>query len=156
MDATVEIQTNCSLAAVRKIANVFEETLRHLVPPEYIASVQLAVTEACTNLVLHGAEGRESSPLSARLELVERTVRVTLIDEGKSFDLRRSDRPPLMHDDPNDVPTCGRGVLLINDLMDQVEYEVRDGQNVMTLTKTVTRLPLEEAWDEGRKTEQAT
>ncbi len=156
MDATVEIQTNCTLAAVRKIAIVFEETLRYLVPPEYVASVQLAVAEACTNLVQHGSIGRESSPLFARLELVERTVRVTLIDEGESFDLRRCERQPLVHDDPNDVPTGGRGVLLINDLMDQVEYEIRGRKNVMTLTKTVTRLPLEEAWDGGARTEQAT
>jgi anti-sigma regulatory factor (Ser/Thr protein kinase) len=142
MDATLELRTNSTLAAVRGISTAFAATLRTLVPEQLAAAVQLAVAEACTNLVKHGARGREDLLLTARLDVGGGAVRVTLIDRGTPFDVRSFERPERWHEEPANLSSCGRGLALIHDLMDRVEYEVRDGENVMTLTKYLSRLPL--------------
>ena len=157
MDASIEINTNCSLAAVRKIATLFAETLRRLVPEATVAAVELAVAEACTNLVLHGAKNDSSLPLDARLTLRGETLRVTLMDRGEAYDLRqrRSDASGAVANVEALGPS-GRGIFLINDLMDRVDYEVRDGRNVMTLTKTVSRIALEDPLRPQARRERAT
>ena len=61
-------------------------------------------------------------------------VKVTFEDRGIAFN-------PLEKENPNlDVPMAerqigGLGIMMVRKLMDSVEYERRDGKNILTITK---------------------
>jgi serine/threonine-protein kinase RsbW len=102
-------------------------------------AVQLAVEEACANVIQHGAPTNQPGPLSIAVDLCRdgQDCTVTLRDRGTPFD-------PTSHPLPDLSPRLrkrrpgGLGVYLIRRLMDQVSYQVQDGVNTLTMVK---RLP---------------
>ena len=64
------------------------------------------------------------------------TVEVTFIDNGKPYD-------PLAKDDPDttlsleDREIGGMGILIVKKSMDAVNYEYKDGKNILTIKKNI-------------------
>ncbi len=159
MDATVELKTTCSPANVRKIATIVEATLRASISDETRAAVEIALSEACVNIVKHGSEGDESLPLSVRLDVTNESVRLTIVDRGVSFDPREHQGLSIEDHLPSEIPTSGRGLLLIHELIDEIGYEVENGNNVLTLTKNLATAhaePANDAVSEETETQSAT
>lgn len=63
------------------------------VPDHALADVKLAVTEACTNVVVH-AYGEDEGPMAVSAELREGRLTVVVADEGRGI-LPRPDSPGL-------------------------------------------------------------
>ena len=95
----------------------------------------LAVEEVFVNIASY-AYSPETGPATVRVEVSEEPLAaiVSFIDRGVPYD-------PLAKDDPDitlaasDRQIGGLGVFLTKRLMDDVRYEYRDGQNILTIRK---------------------
>jgi len=92
----------------------------------------LAITEAMNNAVEHsGANAIEIIVTAAEAE-----VMFTMITPGTRFDpTAKSEMPDL--DSTEGLPEGGFGLAMIQELMDSVAYEYREGCNIFTLKKTI-------------------
>ena len=82
-------------------------------------NIQLAVHEACTNIVGHAYEGVDNGRIKIALSLVAKPGQfiVELEDTGRSFD------PSLVHEpDLENGQIHGYGLFLMRSLMDEVSY----------------------------------
>ena len=142
MHLKLEIRTTCSLYSVRKIADTFVAALDSLVSSDTVAEMQIALSEACTNVVKHGNQSAEEMPFEAALELDSEQVRITLKDHGAPFDPRNFTRPQFDVNRLESLPTNGMGLALINDLVDSIEYKRSENVNILVLTKRIQQTPL--------------
>ena len=82
----------------------------------------VALDEAFVNAVKHGNRNDASKLLRVTAELSVREAIFTIEDEGDGFDVREIPDP---RDPANLFKSSGRGVLLIYNIMDEVEYSER-------------------------------
>jgi serine/threonine-protein kinase RsbW len=82
----------------------------------------VALDEAFVNAVKHGNRNDPGKLLRVTAELSAREAIFTVEDEGDGFDVREIPDP---RDPANLFKSSGRGVLLIYNIMDEVEYSER-------------------------------
>lgn len=90
----------------------------------------IALDEAFVNAVKHGNKSDHSKLVRITAELSAREARFTVEDEGDGFNLQDIPDP---RDPENLFKSSGRGVLLIYNIMDEVEYNERG--NRLTMVK---------------------
>jgi serine/threonine-protein kinase RsbW len=90
----------------------------------------IALDEAFVNAVKHGNKNDHSKLVRITAELSAKEARFTVEDEGDGFNLQDIPDP---RDPENLFKTTGRGVLLIYNIMDEVEYNERG--NRLTMVK---------------------
>src|SRR4029079_3747589 len=82
----------------------------------------VALDEAFVNAVQHGKKKHPYKLLQITAELSPKEAIFTVEDEGEGFDIREIPDPC---DPANLFRTSGRGVLLIYNIMDEVEYNAQ-------------------------------
>jgi serine/threonine-protein kinase RsbW len=100
-------------------------------------NLRVGVTEALANAMLYGncRDPRKRVRLEARFSPQEIVIQVT--DEGRGFDPSRVTDPTLPK---NRTRPGGRGIFLIQKLMDRVEYNERGNSIRMVLRSDVQNL----------------
>jgi len=103
-------------------------------------AVQLAVDEACSNIIEH-AYGGDGSEGLIECTLRSEADRLTIIlrDWGHPFDPASVPAPDLAAD-LEACPIGGLGLYLIYHLMDEVHFEFGDAGNVLTIVKYKTKV----------------
>ncbi len=124
------------LHAIRDLVErVCEDLPAPGLPEHEIGLLQVALTEAATNVVRH-AYGEEE-PRSLRIEAAYSAEALTfrVYDRGRPF------RPDTIPAPLQDEPRCGGfGLLLMHGILDDVEYSREDdGRNCLLLTKWLPR-----------------
>ncbi len=114
------------VSATARRANLNERAVYHC---------QMAVDEACTNIIEHGFGG---SGKRGTIEVVCREApdryTVAVYDDGPPFN-------PIQREDPDpNTPLAERepggwGIFFIKKMMDEVEYSFEESRNCLTLTK---------------------
>jgi serine/threonine-protein kinase RsbW len=108
------------------------------VDKQTLYDLQLAVDEACTNIITHGYAGMDPGSIILDLEMAPEKLTIRLTDFGRSFELDNTPVPdvtaPL-----EDRPLGGLGVFMIRQSMDQLDYQVTEDGNTMILTKFLKR-----------------
>ena len=103
--------------------------------------IQLAVDEACTNIITHGYAGLVPGSILLDVEPSEDRVVVRITDFGRAFEPSQAKAPavnvPLQERKPG-----GFGIYFIYQSMDEVRYDVVHDRNVMTLTKYLPVTPV--------------
>ncbi len=136
IEELTRLQIPAELTAMDRIAVQLAEAIRrHPARPILSAveryTIELAVHEACVNIVRHGyrsADGVIELVVSAAgPDLV-----IDLYDNGPSFDPTNAPTPDLA-----EPQVHGYGVFIIRELMDSVSYQAGDEQNRLRLTKRV-------------------
>jgi serine/threonine-protein kinase RsbW len=92
-----------------------------LIKPER-SNLFVALDEAFVNAVKHGNKNDPNKLLKITAELSPKEACFTVEDEGEGFDIREIPDPC---DPANLFRTSGRGVLLIYNIMDEVEYNAQ-------------------------------
>jgi len=107
--------------------------------------VQLAVDEACTNVIEHAYEG-QGGPMELQCRREGPDLRVTIRDLGRPFDPSAVRQPDL--DAPlRDRQIGGLGLLFMHTLMDQVQFTFdKDEGNTLVMVKTC---PLDEEGEDA-------
>jgi serine/threonine-protein kinase RsbW len=104
-----------------------------------VAKLELAVDEACTNVIEHAHGGDLTKDVVVRAEFDEKTLRIEVVDTGRGFD------PALLPDEPLPEMVAhrrsgGLGLRMMKTLMDEVSYEIVPGdRNRLRLVKRLSR-----------------
>ena len=100
-----------------------------------IYSVQLAVDEACTNIIEHAYGGDSEAHIECTCNAVFDSLTVILRDHGKPFDPSTVPAPDLASDIKK-RRVGGLGIFLMRRSMDDVSYEsLGEAGNVLTMIK---------------------
>ena len=101
-----------------------------------ITQILMAAEEIYVNIA-HYAYGGESGDAVVQMEIMQDTknCRITFRDHGVAYN-------PLEKEDPDvtlsaeERPIGGLGIYLVKQAMDRVEYEYKDGYNILTIEKS--------------------
>lgn len=94
--------------------------------------LRLVLVEAYSNVVRHAHRNQPNLPVLMRLELRGRDIHLEIWDYGRGYDLSTY-LPP----NPDELQEHGYGWLILNRLMDKVEYRLQiNGRNCLKLEST--------------------
>ncbi|MFN2177767.1 MAG: ATP-binding protein [Anaerolineales bacterium] len=96
--------------------------------------LQLAVDEACTNIITHGYQGMNPGSIILSLEFKGAYIEVTITDFGHAFEPIQTPAPDL-EAGLEDRPTGGFGLYFIYQTMDEIEYTTNPYGNRLTFIK---------------------
>lgn len=114
------------------VAEVVRRCEEHRFSPRALAlNVPVALTEALSNAILRGNREQAGREVRVRAEVSDAQLVMEVTDEGDGFDLAARTEDPTTPD--NLVREDGRGLFLMQKLMDRVEQFRGDG-NVVRLT----------------------
>lgn len=99
-------------------------------------AIDVAVDELFANIA-HYAYNPETGYATVKVNVVEDplSVEITFVDNGKPYD-------PLAKADPDTTQSIedreigGMGILIVKKSMDAVDYEYKDGKNILSIKKT--------------------
>lgn len=98
-------------------------------------SIQLAVDEACSNVIEHAYEGMPDGEIEIACEVEAGQVTIVIHDHGKEFDISKV-RQPNFSKDLSEREVGGLGVFLIYKLMDDVHFSSsKKTGNTLTMKK---------------------
>ena len=98
------------------------------------SQLMLAVEEAVVNVMNYAYPIGTQGDISVKAQATEQWLKFIIIDEGKAFDPTQA-READTTLSAEDRPIGGLGILLVQQLMDSINYEHIDGKNVLTLKK---------------------
>lgn len=102
--------------------------------PRQANRLRLVLVEAYSNVVRHAHRDQPNLPVLMRLELRNRDIHLEIWDHGQGYDLSTY-LPP----NPEDKQDGGYGWLILNRLMDKVEYRLQvNGRNCLMLEATLS------------------
>lgn len=99
-----------------------------------ICRCQLAVDEACTNIIEHGYQGEDRGPIEIECEAGAGELVITISDQARPFDAEAVPQPQL-GEDLDEVRVGGLGLFFINQVMDAVEFTREEAGNKLVLVK---------------------
>ena len=89
--------------------------------PDRIEDVKTAVSEACLNAIEHGNKGRPEARVQITMNLSKEALMVSITDEGQG--IQKKVAIPDINKKIEEIESPrGMGVFLINELVDQVEF----------------------------------
>lgn len=99
-----------------------------------ICRCQLAVDEACTNIIEHGYQGEDRGAIEIACEPAPGELTITISDQARPFDLEGVPEPHL-GGTLDDLQIGGLGLHFIRQVMDTVEFNREAGTNKLVLVK---------------------
>jgi serine/threonine-protein kinase RsbW len=131
VDITIPNQTRY-LGLIGRIAEDLVHSLDQYTGDREVLAyhLNLILTEAITNAICHANENDPNKQIQIQIAASDEILNVKVFDEGDGFDLAE-----LNTTDPQETDECGRGVHIIQRLMDQVSYERTNGRNVLEMIK---------------------
>jgi serine/threonine-protein kinase RsbW len=135
-----------SVPVVRRVLNSSMETLG--VSADCLADIDIALTEACTNVLDHATAGDEYQVVAG---LDDSMCVIEVVDTGRGFDADH-----LGHADADPSAEEGRGIQLIRALVDRVHFRSRpEAGMIVHLEKDLdfeAGSPLQRLADRGSET----
>lgn len=122
-----------SLASIRKF--VFQAASNAGFDEKEIYAVELAVDEACSNIIEHAYGGEGRGDIECTCNDLNGGLEIILKDDGKPFDPGVVSQPDFSVALEEMIPR-GAGLFLIRNMMDDVDFEFsqKDG-NVLRMVK---------------------
>jgi len=119
----IEFELPSDLALMNGVLEYLQERVAKLglIKPER-SNLFVALDEAFVNAVKHGNKSDPTKLVRITAELTPQEASFTVEDEGEGFDIKQIPNPC---DPANLFRTTGRGVLLIYNIMDEVEYNAQ-------------------------------
>jgi serine/threonine-protein kinase RsbW len=104
-------------------------------------AIQLAVDEACSNIIEHGYGEKKGGKICCGYQVLEDGLKITLQDWGEPFN---PDEIPTPNFDVDlcDLKSRGAGLYFMKKLMDEVHFDFSSGDgNILTMIKRKTASP---------------
>jgi serine/threonine-protein kinase RsbW len=96
-------------------------------PADDVGKLELAVDEACANVIEHAYGNDVSQELTVRATFDDEEIHIGIVDTGRGFDPARvpsEDLSKLI----SERKSGGLGLRIIRTLMDEVHYEIEPGK----------------------------
>jgi len=103
---------------------------------DLLYDVQLAVDEACTNIITHGYADMDPGSIILDLGIDSGKLTVSLTDFGHSFEPDSAPVPDVTAPAEEREPG-GFGLFFIRQSVDDMKYQVTEDGNTMILTKNI-------------------
>jgi serine/threonine-protein kinase RsbW len=104
----------------------FSEVDRH--------QVTLAVEEVCTNLIIHSHASNPKEVIYLEVKELEKKLAIEITDKGDAFNLLEYEVPDLKKV-IEEKRKGGIGIFLVKKIMDEIEFESKNGKNTCRLIK---------------------
>ena len=114
--------------AIAAFASQLDPTLDEL------TDVKTAVSEAVTNSIIHGYEGKNEGIVSIEAELLENEITIIISDLGKGIKDVDKAREPLYTSRP-DLERSGMGFTVMETFMDSIEITSKEGEGTRIVLK---------------------
>lgn len=101
-----------------------------------IEDVKTAVSEAVTNCIVHGYEGKQLGTVEVTCTLADNTMTATIVDFGKGIPDVKKAMEPFFTTQKNGERS-GMGFTVMQAFCDDVQVTSEQGKTVVTLTKKV-------------------
>lgn len=132
-----ELKLQASDATLQDVLGTIEDHLLEQGCDRMLITQILMATEEIYVNIAHYAYGGESGDAVVQMEIMQDTknCRITFRDHGIAYN-------PLEKEDPDvtlsaeERPIGGLGIYLVKQAMDRVEYEYKDGYNILTIEKS--------------------
>jgi len=104
----------------------FSEVDRH--------QVTLAVEEVCTNLIIHSHASNPKEVIYLEVKELKEKLAIEITDKGDAFNLLEYEVPDLKKV-IEEKRKGGIGIYLVKKIMDEIEFESKNGENTCRLIK---------------------
>jgi len=117
---------------MRTIEGMSEFLNRHSASPQALYQAQLAAEEMGTNIIKYGYDDQLEHRITLRVESRADCFWLQILDDGRPFDVRQAPEPDPEQSLEERQPG-GWGISLVRRLVRRMDYERRDGLNVLTV-----------------------
>ena len=133
-----ELTGAATVENIETVTDFVNEQLESLdCPPKAQMQIDIAIDELFGNIA-HYAYNPEIGSATVRVEVTEDplAVVITFIDNGVPYD-------PLAKEDPDVTLSAeergigGLGIYMVKKTMDEITYEYKDGQNILSIKKKI-------------------
>lgn len=148
--AIYSLTVTSELDKLAAIASFISKTAADMgMDDDAIFALQLAVDEACTNVMDYAYQGKGGQPVTVECCEEGGSCIVTIRDQGKPFDPTRI-KSPDVRSPLGKRSVGGLGIYLMRKLMDDVlfRFDAKRG-NELILTKSIKTLPTESSQPRG-------
>lgn len=131
------LSTDSRLERLSQISEFVEKAARQCGLDEHqVYDVQMAVDEACSNVIEHAYNGKPNGKIEIVCEKRNDEFVVTIRDTGKPFDPSRV-APPKTNVPISERDIGGLGLFFIQKLMDRVHFDFSKNGNRLTMVKRI-------------------
>ena len=102
-----------------------------------VYQLELCVVEAVTNVIKHAYHFEAGHSVDVEIHIHRDRLTFKICDTGESMD---ESKIAHLQFDPlkmETLPEGGMGVFILKSLMDEVGYEVKNGRNILTMSKAL-------------------
>ena len=133
------------LGLVRKVITELASKMNY--SQEDIAKIELAVDEACTNVIKYAYtsaekvafKGGKDNEINMKVNIDTKRIMIEVSDVGKEFDFENY-KVPDISSHLKEMKMHGLGLYIIKNFMDDVSYKrTPDGVNTLTLVKYIKK-----------------
>ena len=115
------IEIASSLNNITEVESLIDKVCEDLsLNEDYYGNILIAVTEAVNNAVVHGNSSEESKKVKVAVNKEDKKLLFAVEDEGDGFDFNNLPDPTAPE---NIEKPDGRGIFLMKNLSDEVEFE---------------------------------
>ncbi|MFA5271266.1 MAG: ATP-binding protein [Candidatus Omnitrophota bacterium] len=116
----ITLQLSSDLKIIPQISrDIIKQIKSKNISDDDLFDIRLALEEALVNAIKHGNKGKPSKKVFLKVLIKAHMVSIQIKDEGEGFDSDELTSPLLTK---NLKKTRGRGIFLIKNLMDKVEF----------------------------------
>ncbi len=101
-----------------------------------LSKFDLALEEALANVIMYAYPEGEQGEVEISIEMKDGHIHTCIRDAGVPFNPLQQPEAELS-DSVEERPIGGLGIYLIKEIMDKVEYQRKDGNNVLTMTMNI-------------------
>lgn len=138
MDRDIQTETltlHNDISEVPQLNDFIEAVAERLgIEPSTALQLQLAVEEAVVNVMDYAYPPDSVGEVSVTTTSDGQCLEIVISDSGTPFDPTEQEKADISLS-AEERQIGGLGILLVNEIMDTVSYERKDGKNVLTLTK---------------------
>ncbi|MBP5663310.1 MAG: SpoIIE family protein phosphatase, partial [Bacteroidales bacterium] len=102
----------------------------------HLSQMDLALEEAVANVIMYAYPEGEKGTVELTLERKEGLIQTCICDAGTPFNPLQQPEAKLSSS-IEERPIGGLGIHLIKEVMDEVEYQYKDGKNILTMIREI-------------------
>jgi serine/threonine-protein kinase RsbW len=130
-----KLNLSCSTAALAELRSFLQQNQAIFKLSEVDRhQVTLAVEEVCANLIIHSHACNPKEEIHLEVKELNKKIIVEITDKGDAFNLLDYKVPDLSQV-IEEKRKGGIGILLVKKIMDEIEFESKNGKNICRLIK---------------------
>ncbi len=120
----------------RARSEIGEFSQRQGLPNSIQLALDLALEEWLSNILKYAYSDTREHEILIKFQFSNQDVRLSIEDDGRPFDPLKQTPPDISIPLEERIPG-GLGIFMIRKSVDEIDYQYRDGKNILILTKHI-------------------